>query len=296
MSAEANRLEQLKAKMTAAQRQNMAEIIQNELWAREQAKLTGVQPAAATAQRTSALGPEQVSGIYGDVERKLRETKIENLQQRIRKEQGMLNLRGLSRNIARMGKSAVLLGGVVCFAIGKVLLSTGIVDAAVDKHSSTTELQNVTAAVPQQVPTLVTNPVHSEQWSEPERQLLAELDSRRVDLEKRKLTLDERETELKRQESELGSRLVELKSLTTRFSEQRKERDQKHEARLEQLANVYGSMAPAEAAPLIARLDEEIGLMLLERMPEKRLGQILSSMNQDRAIDLTKRLTERKAR
>ena len=55
-------------------------------------------------------------------------------------------------------------------------------------------------------------------------------------------------------------------------------------------------MAPTEAAPLIAKLDDEIGLTLLERMPEKRLGQILSSMNQDRAIELTKRLTERKAR
>ena len=299
MSTEADRLEQLKSKMTSAQRQHMAEIIQNELRAREQAKKTGAQNGARVAKqdpRTSALGPEHVRGIYGDVDKRLRETKIEDLQKKIKSQKGTLNWKQFGASLPAMGKSALLMAGVVCFAVAKVIFSTGVVDASVESKAHT-----VVPSVPVPVtPTSAQENVHAghgdAKWTNSERELLSELDNRRVELERRKQALDEREADLRRQESELASRIVDLKSLTARFSEQRKEKDQKREARLEQLANVYGSMAPTEAAPLIARLDDDISLTLLERMPEKRLGQILSSMNQDRAIALTKQLTERKAR
>lgn len=127
-----------------------------------------------------------------------------------------------------------------------------------------------------------------------ERELLTELDARRVELEKRKTQLDDRENQIREQSRALQERLGELRILTAKLSESRKESENQHDARMEQLSQVYSSMAPNEAAPLIAKLDERIALALLKRMPGKRMGQILSAMEQDRAVQLTKELTEQK--
>ena len=44
------------------------------------------------------------------------------------------------------------------------------------------------------------------------------------------------------------------------------------------------SMAPNEAAPLIAKLDEKTALALLKKLPSKRMGQVLSAMDPDKAV------------
>ena len=126
--------------------------------------------------------------------------------------------------------------------------------------------------------------------------VLADLDARRVELENRRAALDRREAELQGQFSALNERLAELRGLTNRLSEVRKERDAQHETRMEQLANVYGAMAPAEAAPLIAKMEDGIALGLLERMAGKRMGQVLAVMDKDRAIELTKLLSDTSGR
>ena len=130
------------------------------------------------------------------------------------------------------------------------------------------------------------------QWSESEKQVLLELDARRVELEKRREGLDRREAEIRSQSLALADRLGELKSLTMRLNQVRQERNVQYDSRMEQLANVYGSMAPNEAAPLIGRLDDQTALAILKKLPTKRMGQILSTMDADRAVRLTKSLTD----
>jgi flagellar motility protein MotE (MotC chaperone) len=55
-------------------------------------------------------------------------------------------------------------------------------------------------------------------------------------------------------------------------------------------------MNPPEAAHLLEQLDVQVALSLIERMPEKRIGQILSLMNAQRALELTNLLSTRAAR
>lgn len=131
-------------------------------------------------------------------------------------------------------------------------------------------------------------------WSKAEKRVLTDLDARRVELEKREIALESKEAELKTQAQALSERVLELRTLTSQLAKAREEKDHRYEARLEQLASVYGSMAPKEAAPLIARLDTETALSLMERMPGKRMGQILSGMQPDRAVELTKYLTDKR--
>ena len=121
-----------------------------------------------------------------------------------------------------------------------------------------------------------------------------QLDNRRVELEKRKQILDQKEGEIQQQAQLVSEKVAELKSLITKLSTIRKEKDHKYNARMEQLASVYSAMTPQESANLIAKLDNDIGLALLERMPGKRMAQILGVMDQNRALELTKHLTDKK--
>lgn len=132
-------------------------------------------------------------------------------------------------------------------------------------------------------------------WSSIEKELLTQLDARRVELEKRREMLDKREGELNNLARSVSEKLLDVQSITKKLSEMRKEKDQAYEARLTQLSEVYGSMGPKEAAPLIGKLDTEIAISLLQRLPGKKLAAILGVMDSQRAVELTKGLSAHSA-
>lgn len=131
----------------------------------------------------------------------------------------------------------------------------------------------------------------TERFSREELKILTSLDSRRAELEDRNRKLDDRASDLDKRDRELATRLTQLRELTEKLSIERDKGEKKRGAQLDQLANVYGSMNPPEAAALIEQLDVHIALQLLERMPEKRIGQILALMSPARALAITKMLS-----
>ena len=133
------------------------------------------------------------------------------------------------------------------------------------------------------------------QWSKQEVEVLKGLDARRVELEERRKRIEKREQEFASQEREFVVRLTDLKELTERLKLEREKSDKKRNTQLDQLANVYGSMNPPEAAHLLEQLDIHVALSLVERMPEKRIGQILALMDASRALELTNLLSKRKS-
>ncbi len=205
-------------------------------------------------------------------------------------------------------KSVALIGGIVVLAGLKIMTSSGLVNASGEK-SITQELDELAAidnpleagaiaGHPEargMIPRAPANPEERKLvgWSFADKELLSQLDARRVELEHRRAAVERREAELEMRGKALAEKLAELRTISSKLEKKRKEKDHRYEARLEQLATVYGSMAPKDAAPLIGRLDENIALALLERMPGKRMGQILALMPPQRAIELTKSLTNR---
>ena len=201
----------------------------------------------------------------------------------------------------------ILMGGVVSFGLLKMAFVSGLVDSASEKFHSQMANSSAPVAAPAASSTADVAPAASSKVAPSEapivlasaetpmadKQILFELDSRRVELEQRKEVLDRREQDLKAQTAALSERLAELRSLTAKLGEARKEKDQKYETRMEQLANVYGAMNPNESAVLIARLEDDTAIELLQRMPEKRMGQVLSFMDRERAVDLTRILTDK---
>lgn len=130
-------------------------------------------------------------------------------------------------------------------------------------------------------------------YSREEMKILTSLDARRVELEDRASRLDKRESEINQRDAEFAGRLTQIRDLTEKLKANREQGDRKRGEQLAQLSNVYGSMAPEESAALLEQLDITIALELIERMPEKRIAQILAHMRPDKALSLTRMLSGR---
>ena len=135
--------------------------------------------------------------------------------------------------------------------------------------------------------------IQGPQFSKEELQVLTALDGRRAELEERSRRLDEKEQDISKKDREFAVRMTQLRELTDRLSNERDKNDRRKHAQLEQLANVYSSMNPQEAAKLMEQLDIVTAMNLIERMPEKRIAQILSMMSADRALEITRLLSGR---
>ncbi len=141
----------------------------------------------------------------------------------------------------------------------------------------------------------VAAPAKGPVWSKEEVKVLTALDARRVELEERASRVEQRESEMSARDRDIARRLSELKELSDRLKSEREKGDKQRNAQLDQLANVYGSMNPPEAAHLLEQLDIQVALPLVERLPEKRMGQILALMNAQRALEITNLLSKRSA-
>lgn len=139
------------------------------------------------------------------------------------------------------------------------------------------------------VRTIISTP---QQGLSPEEiKVLTSLDGKRVELDDRSKRLDAREDDIAKRDKEFVLKLSELRDLTEKLRIERDKGLKKDQGQLDQLANVYGAMAPQEAARLIEQLDVTIALPLLQRMPEKRMGLILPMMSPEKALIITKLLS-----
>jgi flagellar motility protein MotE (MotC chaperone) len=177
---------------------------------------------------------------------------------------------------------------VLAFALARVSISAldyaGVGQASIAQAS-------ISASPPYKSMPLQPQQLQAQGFSRDEIKVLTALDGRRADLEERSRRLDDREQDIARRDREFAARMTQLREMTERLTNDRDKDDKKRSGQLEQLANVYGSMNPPEAATLIEQLDVTIALALLERMPEKRIGQILSLMSPERALAITKMLS-----
>lgn len=184
---------------------------------------------------------------------------------------------------ARSGRTTAL-SLILMLAVTKIALS------AVE-YSGITSVTRAEATIAMQAQrSLATS---DQPFSKDEVEVLKKLDLRRVELDERAKMLEARQRELQTRDSEYAARMTQLKDLTERLKLERDKDQKKRTTQLDQLANVYSSMNPQEAAQLMQQLDVTIALSLLERMPEKRIGQILALMQPEKALTLTRMLSAR---
>ena len=199
------------------------------------------------------------------------EPDLASVQAQFLKEKGNMN-----------GKSSAI---VFLTVMGILKIATAVIDASgifgVPAAQASLQMQSQAAALIAPMP----------KFAPEEKKLLMALDERRAALEERATKLDQRERDIERRDQDFAARLAELREMTGALKLDREKNDKKRSTQIEQLANVYGSMDPKEAASLIEQLDVTISLALLQKMPEKRIAQILALMSPERALNITRLLS-----
>ena len=118
--------------------------------------------------------------------------------------------------------------------------------------------------------------------------------------------IEERRRELARQQEELATlkRALEAAKIELLQERQRLEelknaveadlaqRSKLSDERLGQVAKVYQAMKPKEAARALEKLDDELAVAILDRMPGRTVGKLFDVMDKDRVRHLTRRLQE----
>lgn len=200
---------------------------------------------------------------------------------------GIAALAGLAAQGSRAARreerhpiSRTILIGMVACAFGRVVLGGLELTGVLEARTAVASMRSMPAQI-------VTGP----QFSKEQLTLLKSLDARRAELEKRGRDIESKELEMGRRDAEFAVRLAQLRELTNRIKTGREVDEKKKGAQISQLANVYGSMNPPEAAQLIQQLDTPIALDLLKQMPEKRIGQILALMTPEKALSITRLLS-----
>jgi len=300
--SEEDGLRAIRARMSESQRKEMSEIIAQEM-NRRGLSMDGVEQTKKSKVNNSAisgsLSKEQVGELYNDVGRTIQQMRVKKLEQKLasakaeRDRQLANGILPKPHKLAFSINKAKVLNNCAYYAIAglvvlKLLVAGGTFDSNVSLsiEPDSAQASIATGQVKNFQPDKKLTPIQND--------VLMQLDARRVELEDRASMLDKREEDLNIKGAIVKERLVELRALTQKIMEVKNAKDKKYDSRLEQLANVYSAMEPNEAATLIAKLDDTISLALLERMPEKRMGQILSFMEKGRAVELTKIMTERR--
>ncbi len=136
----------------------------------------------------------------------------------------------------------------------------------------------------------------SPQTLQAKARLLQELD-RRIEGRRRELAQQEESLEALRRAIEaarqaLAGEAERLEALKQEVEQAIARRQKAEDARLDQIAKVYGAMKPREAAQALEGLGDDMAVAILERLPGRAVGKIFDLMDKARVRELTRRLEE----
>lgn len=129
-----------------------------------------------------------------------------------------------------------------------------------------------------------------------ELQVLQSLQTRRGQIDQQAHDLDTQTQLLAAAEAKLDAKLKTMADLKAQIEALMGQADQKTQSEVDRLTLVYSKMKPADAAPLMATLDDKVRIPLaaqLETSKPKLLADILSKMNPPDAKHLTELLARR---
>ncbi|MBI5491401.1 MAG: hypothetical protein HY893_00550 [Deltaproteobacteria bacterium] len=114
---------------------------------------------------------------------------------------------------------------------------------------------------------------------------------------RRQKELDSREEELKAREErvsaireDVNARIAELKKVQGSIETLVKKIDEINGERVKRLVKIYESMSPEEAAARIEKLDQDLAVMILASVSEKKAAKILGFVDVAKSVKLSKAL------
>lgn len=245
-----------------------------------------------TQKKKKTLSREEAVALYSDMQKSMAQLLKRTADHEKEKKSGVATSRPSAMSSSSIARSAPIrvrpnqghLAAVALISVCAIMkIGFAIVEATGYAGVETAQASIASAPAATQQPSMTG-------YSKEEMTVLTSLDTRRSELESRSAKLDDREKDIERRDREFGLRLTELRELSQKLKIERDGAEKKNSAQLDQLANVYIAMNPQDAAQLLEQLDVTVALSLLQRMPEKRMGQILPLMSRERALSITQLL------
>jgi flagellar motility protein MotE (MotC chaperone) len=113
-------------------------------------------------------------------------------------------------------------------------------------------------------------------------------------IKRREVELDVKEEDLKLKEERLGSlkkdldsKIVELNKMQVKYKSLILRVEEARSEMVKKTVKIYESMAPAEAAPRLEKLNEKLAVQILAKMNAKKAGRILGIVELEKAVKLT---------
>jgi len=107
-------------------------------------------------------------------------------------------------------------------------------------------------------------------------------------LRQREQALDQRELELKTLSAEVDKRLSELEKVREEVSRLTQRKDEQEAGKIKLLSQMYERMEPANAAAVLAKLEQQLAVEILQGMKVKAAGRILDNMDPASAVTLSR--------
>lgn len=123
--------------------------------------------------------------------------------------------------------------------------------------------------------------------NEHEKGLLAAIARRQKELDIREDELRVREARLDGIKADLDARALEIKKAHAEIEASLKKLDEAGTERVKRLVKIFESMGPEDAAPRLEKLDQDIAVLILSTISEKKAAKILSFIEPSRSARLS---------
>jgi flagellar motility protein MotE (MotC chaperone) len=124
-----------------------------------------------------------------------------------------------------------------------------------------------------------------------ERKLAASLAEKEKQLDSREGAIKEEEKKLQALKGEIVAKIDTLKGLEDKLSGMLDTVKSAEDKRLKDLATVFEATAPAQAGPMLEKMDKKLAAGIIMNMKSKKAGAIWGHISAQRAAEIAKEIT-----
>jgi flagellar motility protein MotE (MotC chaperone) len=179
---------------------------------------------------------------------------------------------------------------VVSLIILKIAVAGGVLQKMMP-DASVLDPSHAIANVTQKAPEAATAQETGEDALTKERKLAASLADKEKQLDSRENAIREEEKKLQALKGEIVAKIDTLKGLEGRLSGMLDTVKSAEDKRLRDLATVFEATTPAQAGPMLEKMDKKLAAGIIMNMKSKKAGAIWGHIGAQRAAEIAKEIT-----
>ncbi len=179
---------------------------------------------------------------------------------------------------------------VVSLIVLKIAAAGGLLQKMVP-DASVLDFNHAIANVTQKAPEAAPARETGEDALAKERKLIASLAEKEKQLDSRESAIKEEEKKLQALKGEIVTKIDTLKGLEGRLSGMLDTVKSAEDKRLRDLATVFEATAPAQAGPMLEKMDKKLAAGIIMNMKSKKAGAVWGHIGAQRAAEIAKEIT-----